>query len=61
MKPYGRKPQHPKGWAPGCRLPRGARWWWEAEGAQPEKGRARAEARDTIESERVEIDQEEAA
>lgn len=48
MKAYGRAPQHPKGWSPGMRIPKGVRMWWESEGAQPEKGRERSEGRKEI-------------
>jgi hypothetical protein len=50
MRAYGRKPQHPKG-HPDIKVHRrlGERPWWEAEGAQPEKGAARAEAKKEIE------------
>lgn len=56
MRPYRSAPQHPKGWSPGCRLPRGMRWWWETESAQPEKGRARAEAKREIEAQKKEVE-----
>lgn len=47
MKAYGRKPQHPKGY-PDIKVRGSGRPWWEAEGAQPEKGPARAEAKSEI-------------
>lgn len=48
MKAYGRARQHPKGYE-NSRLKRGYKMWWQREGAQPEKGRARQESkRDTL-------------
>jgi hypothetical protein len=47
MRAYGRARQHPKGY-PGLGLRNPDRPWWEGEGAQPEKGRARAEGKAEI-------------